>query len=339
MDILMISKRGCIRVLKETIALRHDGHNVHIICGTIPQGRSYYNSLTLFSSKSELQRAIKSIKHDVIHVHNEPDVLVTIAKEVSNGKPVIYDVHDIDSLRGEVDVTQEEKFAYRDADAIIHVSEPCKQYADKLHDCSKPCIVLYSYMNREMIFDDVCLPKEPCWDSVVYEGGLDEKNAPIEGEHGIKVGGRYMYDIFKSFMLSNYSISIYPAQETHSMLYESLGIYVSKPVVYPVMLAGLRPHGFGIIGSAFSWPLMQMAMPNKLFEYMSQGVIPVCINADEAGKFLIDNNLGVKLDSLDNIREVLDNSKDIRKNVLSARYAYTMEDQIHKLVDIYKMLI
>jgi glycosyltransferase involved in cell wall biosynthesis len=123
------------------------------------------------------------------------------------------------------------------------------------------------------------------------------------------------------------------------LLYQGLGVFLSPYMPYPVMLNGLQMHGFGLVGAFTSFPLMEAAMPNKLFEYIANGVVPVVLNATEAAQFVTANKCGIVLTSQDHLEEQLAPGPDLRKNVLEIRGAMLMEDAIHPLVSLYRSLL
>jgi len=348
--ILMISNHACVRVLKEAIALKVKGYQVGVLASVIPMGRSFYDSVSIYSGPRELACAIGMSNADILHVHNEPDWMVTVAKENSGGRPVVFDVHDLDSLRGK-GIQPEEVSAFNAADAVVHVSDKCKESAETSHASikNKPSTVLFSYVNECFVADDSMIVKNPSFDSVVYEGGVNADQSPkklTDNEKAtctnpndqLSVNLRYLVDIVKAFRCYEYAVNIYPPIDPGNLLYESLGAFVSKPLIYPNMLTAIRPHGLGIVGAAYISDLMNAAMPNKLFEYMSQGVVPVCINANEASKFIKDNDCGITLTSFNNVRGDLKEAPDKRANVLKLRKELTMESQIYKLIELYNQL-
>jgi hypothetical protein len=82
---------------------------------------------------------------------------------------------------------------------------------------------------------------------------------------------------------------------------------------------------------------MMAAMPNKLFEYMSQGVVPLILNAAEAGKFCRENGgIGVEVESLDDLHEILLAGRVARERILATREEMVMENHIQPLIDLYE---
>lgn len=338
----MVAKHGCIRVIKESLALMKKGHRVDLIANQVPYGYNFFDTPILYNDKNQLQRVILNSAADIFHVHNEPDWIVAATREASNGRPVIYDVHDLESLRWHKHAEGEEIEAFAAADGIIHVSNPIKAFAEKEHGNSLPSRVIYCWMDERFVADDRDIIKNPSFQSIIYEGGVDSKTQPKPYENSPQkaiVNIRNFTGIFSKFREQGFAVTIFAATPHQQEAYEMMGIYVGQPVMYPAMLSGLRPHGLGFVGCAINTPLMQLAMPNKLFEYMSQGVVPICYNAKEAGRFVKEHNCGVVLEGLDNIKEQIGDVRRLRKNVLKLRKEFLMSKQVEQIESLYEEVL
>ena len=331
MRICMVSSHACIRVVKESLALVERGHNVEMVARQAPFGFNMFDSLSIYHGEDMLKKTIRGLHADIFHVHNEPDWMVKAVREATD-KPIVFDIHDINSLRYESEPDEHEKAAFECADAFIHVSESCKAWADKVHGEREHSIILYSYVNERFVRRD---EGGASFASVVYEGGLAEE----ENLEGDQFNMRFYAPIVKAFIDQGFNFYLFPANITQKGLYENLGAYVAAPTHYPVMLTGLRAFGFGLLGARAPARLMESAMPNKLFEYLSQGVVPVICNAAEASKFVAEHDIGITLTSLENLQEQLMRGPEIRENVMKKRYDFTMEKQIDKLIDLYEELL
>jgi len=80
-------------------------------------------------------------------------------------------------------------------------------------------------------------------------------------------------------------------------------------------------------------------MPNKMFEYISQGVVPVIAHASEASKFAEEHGVGITITSPDNLKEQLKDGPKIRENILKKRHELTMEKHIDPLIELYEELL
>lgn len=336
--IAMVSWHGCIRVFKESLALQQAGHSVYLITHSAPWGVNLWDKVCLYVDKNQLARTIRECDADIFHVHNEPDWLVPVVREGTK-RPVIFDVHDLESLRWGNGPNQVEYDAFRAADGFVHVSDPCRFAAEQFHGSDKPTRVILSYVNREFVAPEGHIIPAPSFRSIVYEGGLDatEDPQPIAGEpHKFKVNIRNFIRLFGDLYQQGFSVNVLSASPVVNNRYEEVGTSVAPPMSYQSMLFGLRPFGLGFVGAAFSAELMEFALPNKLFEYMSQGVVPFCLFAKESARFLEQNECGF---SIKHPKELLGHEGEYekyRRNVLARRHEFVMELQTESLLSLYE---
>jgi len=331
----MISRHNCIRVFKEGHALRQRGLEVDLVAMVATFGYNAFDTFTMYSDREMLERSVKEAdkRVDLFHVHNEPDWLVPIVR-ANTDKPIIYDIHDLESLRWQRDPDQDELDAFGMSQGWVHVSEPCRIAAEKIHGNGKPSTVLPCFANDIFYSPD---DNDVSWNSIVYEGGLATTSAlPAhrKGEQGTNF--RNYVPVVKAFAEQGFNFALFSTAQVEPGKYESVGGVVMGALPYYAMLMALRPYGFGLVGAAVKYPIMDGAMPNKLFEYISQGVVPVVYNADEAGKFVEDLGIGIWLHDLDNLREKLAVGPERRKRLLEVRPALTMERHIDQIIDLYE---
>lgn len=311
------------------------GHQVDAAAAGHGFGNNIYTIAYTYSELSQLRRIIEQSPADILHVHTEPDWIVPFVKEHAGGRPVVMDVHDPDSMRTCQAPTPVEVAAFEAADAIIHVSEPCRVYSEKIHGATKPTIVLYSYVNGEFYRAS----KDVNWFSMAYEGGLTSK---VSDEHGLHQY-RNLQTVVQKFIEGGYNVSLFAAGTAEiDLSYENLGAMMVRDLTYPAMLAGIRNHAFGFVGTPSPVLIMRAAMPNKLFEYISQGVVPVCFNADTAGEFVQRNGIGIWLkdeDDLNHLPEKLSRGPVLRRNLLRVRDRWKMETQAEALEAFYQSLL
>ena len=142
--ICMVSDHGCIRVFKEAKALRDLGYIVELIVGRLPTGTQAFSTLSIWTDHEQFKREVAASSADIFHIHNEPDWMVRETREATK-KPIVYDIHDLESMRWNGRCKQDEQDAFDCADAYVHVSDPCKAFADYVHadKIHKPNIVLH----------------------------------------------------------------------------------------------------------------------------------------------------------------------------------------------------
>ena len=335
MRILHVNQRtSCIRGFKQARIMLERGHQVESVAQTHGFGFNIYTLAYSWADEKQLAAVISESKADVIHVHSQPDWLVAFAKKHAGSRPVVMDVHDPESLRTCQPPDANETEAFKAADGIIHVSEPCRAYCEKLHGAGKPTELIYSYVNGNFYnrANDVN------WTSICYEGGMTTRT---HDENGHVYYRNYTYPVQK-FIEGGYNVSLFAVgYEEINATYEGLGALVVRDLHYTTMLNAVRNHAFGLVGAAASVRLMHAAMPNKLFEYISQGVVPVVWNADTAGEFVTRHGIGIWLkdDELDDLPAKLSRGPACRKNLLNIRDKWRMETQAETLEKFYQTLL
>jgi len=330
----MVADHGCIRVVKQSLALQARGHWVEIVTRQEPFAFNRFDRVSLWHDREQLIRAVRDARGDVVHVHNEPDWLVAAARE-GTSRPIVYDIHDLDSLRMQAAPVADEVSAFACADGYVHVSEPCRQAAEATHPehAGKPAVVLPCYVNAELYAASV---PQASPDSLVYEGGLSV-SAAVEPHYDASIVPiRHLAPMVESAIAAGFHVGLCPAAPLPDHTYANLGAAVWGPLPYPLMLRSLRPYGWGFVGACANMPLMQAAMPNKLFEYLSQGVVPVVYQADTAAEFVREHGIGVVLESLDDwspVREA--DHQALRARVLEMRHQWAMERHIGLIERLY----
>lgn len=298
-------------------------------------GFNIFDSLTIYHDRDQLVRSVKRSGADVFHVHNEPDWLVEAVAEGTD-KPIIYDCHDLESLRWRREPDGDEESAFGLSAGWVHVSDPCKAAAESYHGNGKPNVVLPSYVNEEW-FGKV---GQPSWSSIVYQGGLSANAEVSQAPNGYNIHDfRYYVDIVRTFAEQGFTFYLFSPMTVDETIYENVGGVVAGVLNYPALMNAMRIFGFGFVGAAVPSALMDAAMPNKLFEYMSQGVVPVCYNAQLAGEMVDYMGAGIHLQSLDNLAEQLERGPECRAELLKVRGDMTMEAHIEPLIDLYKQVV
>jgi hypothetical protein len=308
-----------------------------VIAREAPFGFNSFTTLGVFFDADQLGRAVEASRADLFHVHNEPDWMIKVVKDHAGDRPVIYDVHDLGSLRyGEPG--DDEVVAAQAADGILHVSEMCQRIFHNWHGNGKPDAVFYSMVNRQFVPDTL---KESGWSSWVYEGGLSINDEEGDGLHNM----RYWLPLVEQLTDRGYNVSLFRSGSDGDMglVYENVGAFVIHNVMYPTLLNHLRNYAFGMVGALRDFPLMQAAMPNKMFEYLSQGVIPVVFNAMEAADYVTKHDVGYVWDKtleIDANLEILNHEAErLRFNIMQKRDEFVVENQIETLVSLYEEVL
>ena len=197
MRILFLSYHCCIRVAKEYWALKAVCPDVEIHCcqTKVANGVAQYSisPLSFYHPTEELLEAhLRTLgRFDVVHVHNEPNWLARVARRVFPDTPLVFDAHDLDSMRfGEFD--EEEYAIISDCDGLVFPSVSYAVETRKRYQLEhKHAAIVLSACNRSVMQNLHRLqpfPRLPYLDGVVYEGGVSvtglkwEDNASITSE-------------------------------------------------------------------------------------------------------------------------------------------------------------
>lgn len=338
MRVCMVTRHSCIRVFKEGYALQQlPGVTVDLITQLQTFGYNIFNSMQVYSDTDMLRRAVAQADKtaDVFHVHNEPDWL-TAHVRAGTDKPIVYDIHDLESMRWARKPDQDELDSFNMSQAWVHVSDPCRIAAEKYHGNGKPNTTIPSYVNEQFIPSHL---GDVSWNSIVYEGGLGV-DAEVRGAHGEEgLNFRNYVPFTRAATEQGFNMTLFSTAELSSNDYLSAGGVVISGLPYPIMLAAIRPFAFGLVGSVKKFDIMNAAMPNKLFEYISQGVVPICLNADTAADFCEEYGVGIRLDGMDNLRDQLATGPECRERIKELRQEWTMERNIGAIRELYEAIL
>lgn len=340
--ICMVSNKGCIRVFKEAYALKKLGYKVHHCAMIRAYGFNAYDTFHVYNNWTDGVRLIEFMDKagiDIFHVHNEPDWIVSMTR-AGTKKPIVYDVHDLEHLRHTLGPLEEESRAFIDCDAVVHTTLATKASAEKHHG-AKPCAVIPPALPADFLCDDDTAERF-CPNTLVYEGGLwNEKFSWSPGEKIYRPNYRYLADLIEPFANLGYRAFFHSADRISAREYEQLGAVVYPSLPWDVLLRALPLYELGFVGATVNNALMQKSMPNKLFEYMASGVVPVISMCHEALKFANEWDVGIDLDPGVPLNEMItpDVIKEKRENLLKGRREIVMERYIGRLEGLYKSLL
>lgn len=351
MNIVMVAGHACIRVQKMAIPLIERGHKVHIISRKIPSFYEQYFSFSLCNDVCQMIEAMRlhaDAGHvDVFHCHNEPSWFVTALKELTD-KPVILDVHDSYLARS----TPEEAKAARDAGGFMkHIRETVEernnfQLADGLvfpgddfralvtreFGLDQPALTLPSYVPERFYQYN----GRDWHGGLVYEGKV---NLPQETQEGGQTGFGYCdyTDLAQRAKALNMDFHLYAARNDAAFVkHYADTAFVHEPEPYEELLAKVARHDWGLVGNTTKTREWQVAMPNKLFEYLATGVPIVAMNADACSDFLREEGIGITVSGPEELGERWREHRDVRKQVIRRRKHWTMNAHIHKLENFYR---
>lgn len=353
MNIVMVAGHACIRVQKMALPLIERGHKVHLIARKIPSFYENYFSFTLCNDVSQMIEAIRlhvlAKQVDVFHCHNEPSWFVTAIKELTDDIPVVLDVHDSYLARStpeeaaaardegkfcqHIRETVEERNNFQLADALVFPGDEFRKIVTSEFRLDQPALTLPSYVPERFYQYDA----RDWHGGLVYEGKV---NLPKEIKGGA-TGFQYCdyTDVADRTKALGMDFHIYSARNDKDFLshYEDRAL-VHAPAAYEELLKCVGRHDWGLVGNTIKTREWQVAMPNKLFEYMATGVPIVSMNADGCSDFIREEGIGVTVEGPEELAECWAKHRETRKQVIKRRKHWSMNSHIHKLENFYKEL-
>lgn len=348
MNIVMVSGHGCIRVHKMAIPLIEKGHNVHLIAFRISTFWEQYKTFSLCYDVEQMIEAMRmyasSGQIDVFHCHNEPSWFVSALKEMTD-IPVILDVHDsylarstpeeatavLDTGEMHVRVTAEERNNFQLADALIFPGNDFRKVITDEFKLEQPALTLPSYVPKRFY-----KYKSLDWHGgLVYEGKV---NLPEENKKPCHTGFEYCdyTDLATRAAAMKMDFHLYPGRSDDKFRkHYTNRAYLHKPLLYEELLNSVSRHDWGLVGNTIKTREWDVAMPNKLFEYMATGVPVVSMNAADCSKFVADTGVGISVEGPEELGERWAEHRDCRKKLFKERQAWSMNAQIHHLEKFY----
>lgn len=339
MLVLSISNHCCIRVVKQGLALLNDGVGVTFFHNRVANAemKTILPSMSFWADRNQFVPKLQQyVGVDVIHVHNEPDWMIHVAKATRPDVPVVYDCHDLDSMRmGEA--SEDEQLAMRWADAFIFPSESYMRDATAFHKLpkGKPKAVIYSMCSEAMIVEQ----ELPRLGGIVYEGGVlaIPPNAPAINWK--RFGYRDYRPVSVALVEHGIPFVMYVASNKFMAEYLAAGAVWFGRLPYWELLRQMTRYDWGFVGVAEPHPQADKGMPNKLFDSIAAGIPVICMHHEEAARFVEKHRLGVVVDSVDDIPKVYGEHEKYRKIVREVRHDLTMESQMENLKQVYGNLL
>ncbi len=334
-----------------SLPLIERGYEVHLIARKRATFTEQYKS---FLHYDNFQQCIDSIRMhvpgtDIFHVHNEPSWFVCAIKELTD-IPVVLDVHDtyltrstpeqarkaLDEGKQHVRVTNEERNAMQVADAFNFVSKGVRDACQREFKLHQPSNVLPSYVPAGLY--RYCFKE--WWGGLVYEGRvtLPWQHEQLEGG----TGAHYCdyLEVAEAAKRLKMDFHIYAGKDDKRFreVYEPLA-FVHRGVPYTDLLDQITRHDWGLVGNTVKNTQWDVAMPNKLFDYIAAGVPSVCIGAAESSELVEQHGFGITVESIDELAERWREHRQCRAKLWKARRALSMDAHIHSLERLYEEVI
>jgi glycosyltransferase involved in cell wall biosynthesis len=302
---------------------------------------------TFYKDATDLGRRILMLDDwaDVYHIHNEPDWMVPIVR-MHTDKPIVYDCHDLESMRASAPSVDEAR-AFEACTAAIFPSESYREKALEIHAVAmkkKQSRVVYSMCTDEDLAHAMKYGSGlPAIDALVYEGA---HFAPVQ-ETGFVPGSKFYYE-YRDYCkfaarctLMGIPLVFYGTRPQHESEYLLAGAATHPMLPYRTMLAQIARYSWGFLGHPHSYVQWQRSMANKFFEYAAAGIPVIAWNCSESAKWIVDHNVGVIVNSYKELDEAFADKElqaRCKNNMVGIRTAWTMESQIDGVIDLYRQI-
>lgn len=333
MKIVKIGNHCCIRLCKQAIALSKK-HQVHLIGFSKPTaGIEYLRTVTLCKHLDHLEEAIKlHADADVFHVHNEPSYYVALVKQVFPDKPVVLDVHDSMWFRSDEPQKQSiaERHAFHMADGFVFPSQACAEIIiNKGLMENKALTVLPPYVNK-MFYR---INEYSYIGGIVYEGLVETDKGPEVMQYA---NFKDMAEKMKQLGLPFHIHSTWKNKEALEFYKDA---FAEATYPFEKLIERMGHYDWGICGNSKQYQNWDVAMPNKLFEYMAAGLPIIALNCKSVQQFVEEHGVGIAVKSVEEIKERYDERAKCQANVLMKRNQFTMENKINLVERLYEKLI
>ena len=340
LNILFVQEAPCIRNYKMATALRSAGHHVTLAYQKARLSQMYkglddgvYNASIRLQGIRHLWDLSKSF--DIVHCHNEPDVLTVAA--IAGDAPVIHDTHDLISLRssGDQNLSYFEGVANRGAAGRIYTTAYQQDEAKRLYGVEGPSIVFHNYASRSDL-PQKYLPKLSKNDGcvhIVYEGGIggnthrDFNQLFFElGKKGIHIHiyptfyDKHMADLFSNHELIHYYQPVSPKQIIQEMTQYDFGI-----IPFNLEKGNKR--------------FLDSTIANKLYEYQAAGLPTIASPLKSYVEYFIENPVGITFGDGSEIISKIPELRNISKKVNFSERIFTYESEINRIISFYNSII
>jgi len=363
--VLFLQPQPCIRALKYAKGLRWAlkdrielifGYIYHRLSRLYGYGDEFFNSfekLNMENLEGSISKLVEKYKPHLIHSHNAPDFLTIAALEAVGGSvPVIHDCHEALSLRTtgyyldddeetiwEV-YPREERLAVERSNARIYVSEGMRNYMQRKYKVDpEKDLVFPSYVSKSVI------PRSP-----------RKKLSEVDGKvHIVYIGtltslmkeNQYnLVRIFKEIAEKEMHIHIYPSKlsvkdKTYKRIAEEERfIHYHGYLQRKRLLTEITQYDFGWAGfnaNEKNRKHLDVALPNKVIEYISCGLPVLAFPHKTIKKFVEKHGVGFVFSEMDELSKWVKKreSSMVKKRTSRLRFRFTIERNIGKVLRLY----
>lgn len=255
------------------------------------------------------------------HVHGELHSFwpVERIKETSNAK-VILNVHDLTCARPNSQFDKSEEAGLSLCDAQVWTTEEQRAFATKAGlDTSKPYCIVPNYVSRRYFIDSTPLPHIG---GICYEGGISPRGDNANSRDFSPIADALDGELF-----------IYRGGNP-----VGYGIERGTVFEYPLLFHRLAQHDWGLAGFYEAHDSWTHASVTKAYEYLAAGIPIISFNTPQLDP-VTDLGMGVKVDNLQQLRELLDvDVTPYKEAVLKHRSQFCVERTLKPLAELYERL-
>ncbi len=334
MKICFVAFTYIAREKKLACLLHKMGHELILVSKAYwdNHGLDYFSRKYHFTDWNILAKIIQNIEKDVdvFHVFTEPSELVSVVADHTN-RPVLGEMKDSDFLRNGIKIEKESE-AFRKADATIHPTKECMEALNEAYDFNGPTDWYWPLVPKDWYLDS------GIGEGAVYQGSMTTTQ---EVNELLAKGRDFSYrdytKVFKAFNEAGLPVTCYTRASTRRAIKEHYRELVSFEdyLPYPELIKRFSEFKVGIAtwGSQ-STPALK-SIPNKPFEYMAGGLVPIALKGSVVGDWIEEHGVGYTM--IDDVPDLSD-IEDRRENLLKVRDDWCLETQVDRVIKIYKEL-
>jgi len=350
MNVLFVQDSSpCIRNIKYAEALQQCGVKVYLLYRDkspdqgYGRGNSFYAGLYRFKWHlgliKKVQQLVRELKIDLIHYHNQPDVVGAQIIKSRPGVPVVFDCHDFMSFKHHLSPKERtaEKTCNEEACGVVYPSARYMQEALGYYQFTPRRLVFGNYFPRTQLLKPAeMLPKLSALDNkvhLVYQGRLAEKKS----DH------RYIVNQLAGFPADKYVVHIFPSNSKEFGEYRALPhVVMEQKLPYAQLIKAISAMDYGLVmfqdTIAAKLPAIRYAFGNKTYDYLCAG-LPIMVQdcLDEVRDFVQEHQVGIVVPS-DPGTGIPDEHEyhQLVERVLAVREQFSMEAQVERLVAFYE---
>jgi hypothetical protein len=342
----------CIRNIKYAGILFQSNIKVHLLYKNKEPDKNYgfgngfYASLNKFKYRFQIRKLVKKIiidkDIDLIHYHNQPDIVCDNLIKMKLKVPIIYDCHDFMSFKKRLSYREKdaERRCNEDSEGVIYQTESYLNAALQYYKLTPKRHIFGNYFPAANLLKpedfNVKLSAQDNKIHLVFQGRLAEK----KNDH------RYIIKYLEKFDKDRFIIHIHPSNNKKFVEYKALpNVLVHEKLSYRDLVRTMSQYDFGMvlfneeIGEKVD--IFLYALGNKAYDYLCAG-IPILAqdSLPEVVKLIKDNSFGYLLSEFpeDNSLIFSDYPRFVN-NIIIKREDFASETQATALIEFYHDII